>query len=459
MSDDSSNDVSFDEDDFNRKIIAENMVSLLLSEIDVSPIIIDGPWGSGKTTFCKKSIKLIKKSHQDKKRATCAYIDAFNADHANQPLITIIAAISNSISEENQSKQEFIRKAKNVARYAGKSILRAGFAWILKTEADNLDKEFTDAIQDGFDHALNNIIKEHEEIEKNINLLKETLKEIVKNNSLIIFIDELDRCRPDFSIAILEIIKHIFNVEGVKFVLVTNYTQMKASINHCYGKEVDAQRYLDKFIKFSFKLPSEILDKNQKSQLASVEHAKQEINKRNLLKQSPLIAHPNITFINELIIQNELSLREVETFIRHMEIYYFFANRSGWQLPFDKELLLAIFAIFIFSTKSYLCDQIEKKQPVSLELCKLLGATHYIDKKNIQKPSYNQILAHLIMIVMNDGSVPGYTNTRDDAEQWKQISGFDIDNDKAFQQHLFDFFINEFRKMRLQFPEFNQLKR
>lgn len=71
----------------------------------------------------------------------------------------------------------------------------------------------------------------------------------------MLFVDELDRCRPDFAVNMLEIIKHTFNVKGVQFVLVTNTQQLRSSINHCYGETVDAQRYLDKFLKYSFSLP------------------------------------------------------------------------------------------------------------------------------------------------------------------------------------------------------------
>lgn len=34
----------------------------------------------------------------------------------------------------------------------------------------------------------------------------------------IIIIDELDRCRPDYAIELLEIIKHIFDVKNIIFI-------------------------------------------------------------------------------------------------------------------------------------------------------------------------------------------------------------------------------------------------
>ena len=60
----------------------------------------------------------------------------------------------------------------------------------------------------------------------------------------------------------LENIKHIFDVEGVDFVLISNTNQLKASVNHCYGRGVDAQKYLDKFVGFRFSLP-DVIDRLQ----------------------------------------------------------------------------------------------------------------------------------------------------------------------------------------------------
>ena len=45
-------------DEFTRKPIAEKIIKLLESNIDVSPLIIDGKWGTSKTEFCFKLNKL-----------------------------------------------------------------------------------------------------------------------------------------------------------------------------------------------------------------------------------------------------------------------------------------------------------------------------------------------------------------------------------------------------------------
>lgn len=53
-------DITFtDRDEFQRKAVAEKVSRLLNSDIDVSPMIVDGSWGTGKTEFCHKLINMM----------------------------------------------------------------------------------------------------------------------------------------------------------------------------------------------------------------------------------------------------------------------------------------------------------------------------------------------------------------------------------------------------------------
>jgi hypothetical protein len=81
-------------------------------------------------------------------------------------------------------------------------------------------------------------------------------KEGEKRNALplVFIIDELDRCRPTFSIALLEKIKHFFSVPGLTFVLVTNLSQLEASVRFAYG-DIEARTYLEKFYHLRLTFP------------------------------------------------------------------------------------------------------------------------------------------------------------------------------------------------------------
>ena len=94
-------------------------------------------------------------------------------------------------------------------------------------------------------------------------LLQRFLKELAekvttgegKPKQLVFFVDELDRCRPDFAITLLERIKHLFNVERIVFVLALDREQLRNTVRCFYGSGDHADTYLRRFIDFSFQLP------------------------------------------------------------------------------------------------------------------------------------------------------------------------------------------------------------
>ena len=71
---------------------------------------------------------------------------------------------------------------------------------------------------------------------------------------LVVLVDELDRCRPLHAIAMLERIKHVFQVPGITFVLSIDKTNLKRSIQSVYG-QIDADDYLRRFFTFEHHLP------------------------------------------------------------------------------------------------------------------------------------------------------------------------------------------------------------
>ncbi|WP_068794921.1 KAP family NTPase [Enterobacter ludwigii] len=306
-----------DRDEFQRQIIAENIIKLLTPEADISPLVIDGDWGTGKTEFSIKLKNLISAQAPDSK---VVYIDAFKGDHAESPLLLITSAIASTLPDEE--KEPFIKKALPAIRFGLKTALKASAGWVLRQGADELADEFQDAMKKAsnaaIDGTIENILEDHMEAEKNINSLKTCIEGLSSKQKTVIIIDELDRCKPSFSTAILETIKHIFDTENVYFVLVTNTIQLRASINHIYGYSIDSQKYLDKFIKYTITLPDTFIKNGHEEHKTSVEYWLQ------LAKENP-----NLSLINkaagreicELISDTNLSLRETQTYARSLNIF------------------------------------------------------------------------------------------------------------------------------------------
>lgn len=91
--------------------------------------------------------------------------------------------------------------------------------------------------------------------------LREKFKEEMRSyqkeidRKIIFFIDELDRCRPTFAIELLEVIKHLFNIENIIFILSIDKQQLSHSVSTIYGQGADTLGYLRRFFDLDYKLP------------------------------------------------------------------------------------------------------------------------------------------------------------------------------------------------------------
>lgn len=393
-------------DEFQRELIADRVIQLLTSEIQISPMVIDGDWGTGKTEFCHKLMNKFRSTHDDYR---LLYVDAFQADHADNPLMTILSYVM-TLLEEGSTKTTLLEKALPVVRYGLATTAKAVVGHVLRQNADEvaegLEEHLQDAANKAIDASVKALLKDHEEAQKNLQALQDTLAGVAQNSPIVIFIDELDRCRPDFAVQMLEVIKHTFNVEQVKFVLVTNTKQLKAAINHCYGSQVDAQRYLDKFLKFSFRLPDFVPGQSRRNggiALASNIHFS------NLVKQSAVLHRSGLSeqqnglygFAVSLIEKNDLSLREVETFIRHLEIYHSLSQALARDIIFGYQLL-RLLGVFIFCHAPKVSELIQKDRPAIAEVTVLLGL---VDLPDITMYSYDWSHSDVIAVLLAQESI------------------------------------------------------
>lgn len=387
-------------DEFNRKGIAEKIIQLLESDIEVTPMLIEGEWGTGKTEFCYKLINLI----DENTSLNSIYIDAYAEDHLDDPLIMILGNLSkyieqNLIETKPEIKEKFFKAAIPVVKFLLKTSLKAGVNLVLKQNADTIGEELQDTIKEAGEEAINGtvetIIKDQEKAQENINQLKAVIEIITQEAPLIIFIDELDRCRPDFSLKLLEKIKHVFEVANLKFVLLANRAQLVAGIKHTYGYEVEAERYLDKFFKFSFKLSGYYLWNLSEFRPVTIEHFKNQLSKFNL---SSLNASVALEFISALVQTNNISLREAETFVRNLGIYKIlwddevFNSRTSFGFH-----LITMLSIFCICFKPKICIEIENETIDPIVLCELLGVKKYTKFSEIKNPTIQIIISALIM--------------------------------------------------------------
>jgi len=217
-------------------------------------LAIDSPWGTGKTTF----VRMLKSTLQSE-GYKCLYFDAWKNDFTADPILGFLAEFDN-LGGEEAGYRTHINKLKKIASAiakraipAGGKILTAGLLDLDKFTEDIIAEYAAGSVSDAVDiyKAEQNLLRDfHESLEAAINELS------TKDgpSQLIMFIDELDRCRPDFAIELLERVKHVFDVKNVVFVLSVDKSQLNISLQAIYGAGLNSDEYLRRFIDLEFDL-------------------------------------------------------------------------------------------------------------------------------------------------------------------------------------------------------------
>lgn len=114
----------------------------------------------------------------------------------------------------------------------------------------NISEEDIESITGGVSKTVISDYKEYSDFVKDF---KENLSK--DENLKLILIDELDRCRPEYAIELLETVKHFFGVKNIIFIFLVNMEQMKSIVSTSYLTEDKCSEYFEKFYDIKFKLP------------------------------------------------------------------------------------------------------------------------------------------------------------------------------------------------------------
>ena len=222
-------------------------------------LALDSPWGTGKTTIVRMlQAKLTGEQFQ------CIYFNAWKVDYVTDPLVALVSALDDIHLTDAGAESVFrghLKTAKKITSAVAKRAVVAGVKaatlGMLNIEED-LEKMASDAagevagdLVEAFQKEKQALERFRSEVEKAVNQLKAT----GKKETLVFFIDELDRCRPTFAIEMLERIKHLFDVPHIVFVLSVDKSQLEASTAAVYGEKINAPEYLRRFIDLEYGIP------------------------------------------------------------------------------------------------------------------------------------------------------------------------------------------------------------
>lgn len=224
---------------------------------------LNGAWGVGKS-FVLELFEQYVKNEQSEETASNKYFlfhyNCWEYDYYEEPLVAIVSSM---LDEMEKQEKLFSSQAKAIIKSAlkiiGKGLLAKGNELVEEKTGINLE-EVASVIRD----ANETRIKELEENEKydsnfnfkkTLNAMKETVKSISKEKTLIFVVDELDRCLPEYAIKVLERLHHVFdNIPNVQVIIAVDKKQFEHTVKNIYGEGTNVDKYLAKFIDFEMNL-------------------------------------------------------------------------------------------------------------------------------------------------------------------------------------------------------------
>ena len=240
--------IGADEDWLKRAEVFLPLTASLASVQTPYVLALDGPWGCGKTTFLK-----MWQSHLQSPDCglNCVYFDAWKSDFYGDALPALIAETERELNPE--SKSELAEAGRKLGEFGDMVTSRQFITRVFGSLAESVPggKVVKDSVQAALEslephNAVRNYLNYREAVDEFKKSLGDFVKEKKGNKPLFFFIDELDRCRPIFAIEVLEKVKHVFDAEGVVFVVGVHKTALAKTVEKIYGYD-DGEIYLRKF--------------------------------------------------------------------------------------------------------------------------------------------------------------------------------------------------------------------
>ncbi len=245
-----------------------------------------GDWGSGKSSI----MRMLEEKFKDDEKVLTIYFNSWLFESYEDAKISLLENIilelskGETLTEEAKSKVlqlllrvDYLKLASDGVKKYGKNVIdiiatggigsaiEAGYSMLNKTTLDDL-KEIDVA-------KLDKYIKDEQEntSKTTIKSFKDDFSELISltnYDSVVIFIDDLDRCLPERVIDTLEAIKLFLSVDNTAFVIGADERILKHSISmhlqlHTFNNNSDFLQtteqivtdYIEKLIQIPYRIP------------------------------------------------------------------------------------------------------------------------------------------------------------------------------------------------------------
>lgn len=231
------------------KEYAECIKSTILNKETPYVLMLNENFGMGKSYFVTRFTQHLRNNNVD-----CIYFSAWENDYLELPFVSFSKEIIKYFQNKSMTKKastEFVKATKSIYKVISSIAKATSFSananlGVFSTKVSLDSNKAITAAED----FIQSFIKKDDYLIA----FKKTLKGFIdslKNKKLVIIVDELDRCRPDYAMKTLEIIKHFFDIEGLFIIVPTNENSLFKCVKSLYGfneeTSTNTESYFKKF--------------------------------------------------------------------------------------------------------------------------------------------------------------------------------------------------------------------
>jgi tetratricopeptide (TPR) repeat protein len=240
------NDEPTAEDEFDRERFATTLADIVVSSATPLVVACYGTWGSGKTSLMRQVQRLLEGGPDSKeRRAGTVWFDPWRSSGDEQPAVALLHAMRKDLGldDDNEVRGALVSIAQAVANEVQVPYVGLTIGKLRKAVRERAEQDFRrHSEQARLDSYFEKVI--------------DTARKRLNGLPLVVFIDDLDRCRPSIAVGLMEALKLHFNLPGCAYILGVDRQPLEAAIAVEYqGLSIARESYLDKIVQLPFTIP------------------------------------------------------------------------------------------------------------------------------------------------------------------------------------------------------------
>lgn len=265
-----------------------NLIKEYVTSPNLLPLTIGvfGDWGSGKSSI----MKMLEQKLKDDEKVLTIYFNSWLFESYEDAKVSLLENILLELSKNETldetakkkvlsliSRVDYMKLATDGVKKYGKNVIdiiaTGGIGTAVEAGFSMLNKEKLDEIETADIEKLNEYIKDEQQntTKNTIKTFRNDFEELINATnyeSVVIFVDDLDRCMPERVIETLEAIKLFLSVPNTAFVIGADERIIKHSISmhlklHTFNNDSDYLQdskqivtdYIEKLIQIPYRIP------------------------------------------------------------------------------------------------------------------------------------------------------------------------------------------------------------